>query len=197
MNEIVGDLFTWLPPGKTHLKEGTDIIRVITTNGTVKKNGEAVMGRGCALEAKTKWPSLPMLLGQAIANRGLSTRLLYTAHGYGGGKPPVPHTHLISFPVKFHWMEPANLALIQKSMAELVVIKHSSLRYNSNVEGGPTIVMPRPGCGNGRLTWDAVKPVLEEGIKEGYAQLKRSYGYNTDRWPSPDKWLYIITHAAE
>lgn len=41
---------------------------VITTNGTVKANGEAVMGRGVALQAKRKYQGLPWRLGQEILN---------------------------------------------------------------------------------------------------------------------------------
>ncbi|KKK48761.1 hypothetical protein LCGC14_3141900, partial [marine sediment metagenome] len=43
---------------------------VITTNGTVKANGEAVMGRGVALQAKRKFPALPKLLGKQIQQVG-------------------------------------------------------------------------------------------------------------------------------
>jgi len=43
---------------------------VITTNGFVKNNGEAVMGRGIALEAKERYPELPRWLGTALTIKG-------------------------------------------------------------------------------------------------------------------------------
>ncbi len=39
--------------------DADNVLLCITTNGYVKNNGECVMGRGCALEAKTRWPDLP------------------------------------------------------------------------------------------------------------------------------------------
>jgi len=44
MREVTGNLWTYRPAG----------IRVITTNGTIKASGEAVMGKGCAREAVVK-----------------------------------------------------------------------------------------------------------------------------------------------
>ena len=43
---------------------------VITTNGSVKKDGKAVMGRGCAKQAAHIYPELAALLGVRIKARG-------------------------------------------------------------------------------------------------------------------------------
>jgi len=43
MKEVIGNIWNYYNKGNWI---------VITTNGTIKKNGEAVMGRGVALEAK-------------------------------------------------------------------------------------------------------------------------------------------------
>ena len=59
MREAIGDL--WKLP--CH-------IRCITTNGYVKPNGCAVMGRGCALEAKGKIPKIDSTLGTCIKKFG-------------------------------------------------------------------------------------------------------------------------------
>jgi len=48
---------------KINLWEYPADARVITTNGFVKNNGEAVMGRGCAREAARKYPRLPLFWG--------------------------------------------------------------------------------------------------------------------------------------
>ncbi len=132
MIEVVGNL--WAYPAD---------VRVITTNGTVKKNGECVMGRGCAAEAKQLYPELAKLLGDYLRNIG-----------------NVPHylrrigvVELYSFPVKHNWHEKADIRLITRS-AQLLVDR---LVYHKRY----TIVLPRPGCGNGGLKWEDVKPVLE------------------------------------
>lgn len=123
--------------------------RVITTNGFIKKNGEAVMGRGCALEAAQKWPDLPAFLGRAMRRNGNVTMFLY---GPGDEGVIEPFTNMISLPVKHHWREKADLALIFRSVVTMIEIV--------DVQGFRHVVMPRPGCGNGGLDWDYVRPPL-------------------------------------
>lgn len=115
-------------------------VRVITTNGFVKKNGECVMGRGCALEAAKAQPSLPLALGRMIEQNGNHVFLLNNGE-----------VKLYSFPVKHQWFEVADIELIKRSAEELV----------SKIAGPKRVVMPRPGCGNGQLKWEDVKPILE------------------------------------
>jgi hypothetical protein len=116
---------------------------VITTNGFVKRNGEAVMGRGCALEAAKKWPNLPKLLGEAILMNG--------NHVYGFRLGTV--YLLLTFPVKHAWYEKADIVLIVRSAYELVEYVDAWAFQK--------IVMPRPGCGNGGLNWNVVRDAIE------------------------------------
>lgn len=130
MIEIAGNLWD--------LRDDNHVI-CITTNGFVKKNGEAVMGRGCALEAVQRDSTLPFRLGQHIR-----------------AKENVPmwlSRRMVSFPVKHNWWEAADLVLIQESAYWL-------LQEAKNL---PQLwfVLPRPGCGNGRLKWEDVKPAID------------------------------------
>lgn len=43
---------------------------VITTNGTLKKDGTLVMGKGCAREARDMFPGIDKLVGKEVAARG-------------------------------------------------------------------------------------------------------------------------------
>lgn len=88
MREIAGNLWKYYFPGS---------VVCITTNGFVKKNGLAVMGRGCALEAARRIPALPSLLGKHIELHGNVPTWL------------VPD-RLVSFPVKHNWYEEADPA---------------------------------------------------------------------------------------
>ena len=45
-------------------------ILCITTNGYVKSSGQCVMGRGCAYQAKVRYPALPKKLGLLIQKYG-------------------------------------------------------------------------------------------------------------------------------
>lgn len=133
MIEVTGNLWTY-PAG----------VRVITTNGTVKSNGECVMGRGCAAEAKARWPHLPRHLGRHIKAQG--NRVFYFRAIDG-------RYDLATFPVKHHWRERADLDLIAQSVEQLVEAVNS-------FSTARVIVLPRPGCGNGGLRWEDVRPVV-------------------------------------
>jgi hypothetical protein len=117
----------------------------LTTNGFVKQDGRAVMGRGIAAEAKKRFPQLPTLLGAFIRAHGNTLHML----GYWGGE-----YLLCSFPVKHHWRENADLELIRQSAEALAGMAHNELALCE-------IYLPRPGCGNGKLRWKDVKPVIE------------------------------------
>lgn len=137
MKEIAGNIWDFYP--------GHAI--VITTNGNVKKkNGECVMGRGCAKEAKDRFPWIAKELGFRIKRYGNHVHLL----GQG----------IISFPTKHNWWEDSDISLIERSTQELVAIV--------NEIGWDSVVLPRPGCSNGRLEWDEVKPVLEKYLDDRF-----------------------------
>ena len=57
----------------------------ITTNGFVKRDGSAVMGRGCALEATKIIPNIAKSLGQAIARHGNRINTLVSTWKVGQG----------------------------------------------------------------------------------------------------------------
>jgi len=121
---------------------------VITTNCTVRKNGCAVMGRGCAGQAKQRFPKLPKELGSAI--RRFPTDTFY-----------FPQYRLITMPVKHHWFDWATLTLILRGAATLAGMGQE--------QGIPRpIYLPRPGCGNGRLRWEAVKPHLAPLLDDNF-----------------------------
>lgn len=137
MIETTGDLWG--------LARDADAV-VITTNGYVNRKGEAVMGRGCALEAKRLHPWLPLRLGAEIRNGGNHVHHFTISPEQGARQ------WLVTFPVKTAWWETASLMLITQSKHELVKL--------ADQYGWTKIVMPRPGCGNGNLVWDVVRPII-------------------------------------
>jgi len=137
MREIRGDIFDLL---KTGSFDGF----CITTNGYVKSNGECVMGRGIALTCKQKFPDIARVLGTLIRIRGNHV------HQLGMYKSSV----IFSFPVKHNWWEVADIELIRRSCVELTQML-DKLHLES-------VLLPRPGCGNGKLNWVDVKPVIAE-----------------------------------
>lgn len=143
-------------------------IRCITTNGTVKKNGEAVMGRGCAKEAKDLFPGIARLLGEKITVGGNVPHLLIDEKRPMG---PIEEDNtttykLISFPVKHQWYEDADLDLIAESARRLKLM----------VPPYVSVLIPRPGCGNGRLKWPTVKEVLAPILDTPYFYIVSKRG---------------------
>lgn len=118
--------------------------RVITTNGCIKKNGEAVMGRGIALQAAQRYPELRTLLAYHIKICG---------NTIGISK----EYKIITFPTKNNYWEKSSYELIKKSCHDLFIlcIKHDIKK----------IVMPMVGCSNGGLKWSEVKKIVYEKFK--------------------------------
>jgi hypothetical protein len=133
-----------------------DHVICITTNGFVKSNGEAVMGRGCAKEATVKVPGITKILGGLISLRGNHVNMLTDR--------PLPL--IMSFPVKHKWWEEADLALIKRSAEELA-------EFGSHGWSHKQFMLPRPGCGNGRLSWSDVKPVIENILPDWVTVVSR------------------------
>ena len=138
MNEIYGDALELIKTQQFNCL-------CITTNGTIKGNGECVMGRGIALTIKQRIPQFPLVLGNMI-----------TVHGNHVYRFPIKSCVLFSFPVKHNWYEEADPQLIVRSAKELVAL----LKPNE------VVLLPRPGCGNGKLSWADVKPLLEPILTE-------------------------------
>lgn len=137
MKYLVGDLWDYIDYPMTAL--------CITTNGYIKNNGEAVMGRGCAFQAKSKYPLLPKLLGDMISREGNHVFEL------------IP-LKLYSFPVKHSWEQKADIKLIERSAKELDIIAKRTLDYN--------FILPKPGCGNGGLEWLRVQSVIQDILND-------------------------------
>jgi hypothetical protein len=127
----------------------------ITTNGFVKKDGTCVMGRGIAKEAAGLRPELPAILGSLIQSKGNHVHVLdYDSHY---------RQWVLSFPVKHNWFEKADIKLIKRSAEELVV-KADELEWER-------VLLPRPGCGNGKLNWEEVKAVLEPILDDRFVAV--------------------------
>ena len=143
MKELTGDIWDYYDKGNWV---------VITTNGFVKKNGEAVMGRGVAQQAKQRYPDLPKRLGDCLRALGNHVTLQ-------------PSCGLLTFPVKHNWWEKADLELIEQSCKEL--------RDMASVLK-PLIYLVRPGCSNGKRDWlTEVKPILEKYLDDRFVVVEK------------------------
>ncbi len=130
------------------LPEGIWDAVCVTTNGMLKANGCAVMGKGIALEADIKF-HISGLLGQYLYENGnhCFDMGLYTYFG--------KQYHIITFPTKHDWRYKSDINLIRQSCEELTDI--------ANKLKLAKVYLPKPGCGCGGLNWTHdVSPVLSE-----------------------------------
>lgn len=118
---------------------GADAI-CVTTNGMIKNNGKAVMGRGIAFQAANRYPRLALNLARAIRDNG--------NHVY---RFEEVDRAIITFPTKNHWKDPSSIKLIEQSAQELVYISETFYR----------VALPYPGCANGKLRVSDVLQVIE------------------------------------
>lgn len=172
MKEIRGNLWD-------HLNQVDALC--VTTNGFVKKNGQAVMGRGCALEAKNRWPVIAGILGRNIKAKGNVPHMLaresdtdvwsFPVKGSGMRvweqveviRYAVPHMHhRLQAPCTIPgWALKADLQLIAKSARYMVDL--------GNKGYFDECIIPRPGCGAGGLSWRDVQPVLAEILDDRFS----------------------------
>lgn len=129
MKQIYGDLWD------------QDGYKLIPTNLTVNKMGQAVLGRGVALQAVEKYPDLPALYGRVLK------------WGSGANNVMIHATRkLILAPVKRHWREKADLTLIRNSLRTILAL----------LDDGSAVFLPLLGCGYGELAPEDVMPILED-----------------------------------
>lgn len=119
-------------------------VKVITTNCIVKRNGAAVMGKGLALQASRRFPKLSLQYGNYLRNCN------------DGSIKPIHYSdyNLIMFPSKYNWRDKADYDLIIKSMKGL-----HDICISNNIK---RVVMPRVGCGDGKLDWNVVKKKISD-----------------------------------
>ena len=119
---------------------------VITTNIGWTKQGKNVMGAGVAKQAAERYPDLPWWYGDFCRTNGLNTTVV-----------KYPGNPIILFPTKelneqapwLSWQQKSSLELIEKSTRELATLP-----------GDYKIVLPFPGCENGKLSKEDVLPIL-------------------------------------
>lgn len=151
MKEVFGNIWDF------HRPKQLNTFLVFTTNGSVRKDGHAVMGRGIAREVAVKFPHVQAELGKHLKEFGNKIFIFW-------------NEKLISFPVKHKWDQKADPELIEKSCQRLLEMVNS-LNFE-NV----TVYMVRTGCGNGGLEWKDVKPVLEKYLDDRFVVVERKKG---------------------
>lgn len=146
MLEMIGDFWTEAPK--------YDVL-CVTTNGVVKKDGRLVMGAGIALDFRKRFPDLDLDLGDYVSRNGNHVFLKYWTHKVG------QNCWVASFPTKHDFYYKSELPLIKRSAQELV-------RAIDAFCPASKVLLTRPGCGMGGLTWEQVKPIIGPILDERF-----------------------------
>lgn len=133
MKTVTGDLWSY---GSEHPNPWI----CITTNGSRNSRGHNIMGSGCAKELKERHPGFPAALGVKLAESGNQLYIFESVR-------------IITFPTKHEWNRDSDLALIINSSRQLAKI--------ANENPDALYILPRPGVGAGKLSWEKVLPAIE------------------------------------
>lgn len=112
-------------------------------------NTVGVMGKGIALEFKKRYPQMFEVYKNACEKRKftIGKLMLISASDH----------MILLFPTKENWRYPSKLSYIEQGL------KRFSDKYAER--GITSIAFPKLGCGNGELSWDDVKPLMERYLK--------------------------------
>lgn len=113
-------------------------------------NLEGVMGKGIALEFKTRYPEMYKQYRRVCETKEFKVGGLHLWRG--------PDKWVLNFPTKTTWRKPSRMEYIEAGLEKFV----------SSYEdmGITSISFPPLGCGNGQLQWEDVRPVMESYLKK-------------------------------
>ena len=140
MLERVGDLFSY--PGEW--------VGIPTNGKRYYNSGYAVMGAGVALSAKNRYPGIDRVLGFLLHTKGNHVHLL----GCWDNRL------VFNIPTKEHHQDGSPIELIVQSCTELREL------YLDCDHKPRQVLLPRLGCGHGRLEWEDVRPAISKVLLE-------------------------------
>ncbi len=118
-------------------------------------NCVGVMGKGIALEFKTRWPQIMPAYQRACQDGSLRPGVVQFL--------PLPKDRWVAnFPTKLHWRDGSQLAWIKDGLP--------SLMGGMQERGLLSVAMPALGCSNGGLSFDQVRPLVEEAFSHSPLQ---------------------------
>jgi len=113
-------------------------------------NCVGVMGKGIALEFKTRFPDMFADYAQRCR-----TGTVTPGKPYLYRRPVAPS--ILNFPTKRHWREPSSLSDIEAGLVYL------EAHYKD--WGIESLAVPALGCGYGQLQWQEVGPILIDRLE--------------------------------
>ncbi len=130
-------------------------------------NTVGVMGKGLALSFKKRYPKMFDAYKHACDKHQLTVGKLMLYYA--------PDHWILLFPTKENWRNPSKLEYLEAGLHKFV---------NTYADKGITsIAFPKLGCGNGELSWNDVKLVMEKYLKQLPITVYIYAGINTTQTP--------------
>ena len=114
-------------------------------------NCVGVSGKGLAKDFRDRYPMDYQLYRQACESGLLGIGRVFTTCENPGG------LLIINLPTKNHWRNPSRLEDITASLSAL---------FRELELLDVTVAVPALGCGNGGLSWDAVRPEINRALAD-------------------------------
>jgi len=174
----------------------------ITTNKFVKKNGAAVMGRGCAKQAMQLMPGIEFIVGHVNRCLSRNTALLTRSEPVGTTMLTTPFGGQQDYRVSFHvlmltvkpdkvivgrdkenivsWnhdkVVPGYEAPGWMSRSSIPIIRQSLVELISITDkmGWTRVAVPRAGSGAGELPWPVIRALMLQLLDDRFIV----YGYD-------------------
>lgn len=119
-----------------------------------------VMGAGLALEFKRRYPAMFRAYNLACSRKQIKPGVVWPWHEPRTDcclqTPPACHW-VMNFPTKLHWRNPSKLEWIRDGLDDL-------RRGIEHIGYLKSIAVPALGCQNGKLSWELVRPLIEEKL---------------------------------
>lgn len=175
MKEVIfnGNIFEY---AKEHSQAGENMAVVVTTNGVLRTNGDAVMGAGIAKYAKVHlrnddlamlrniaglsglnpWDKMDCVLGKMLKMN--DNHAFYLGHWFD--MMTNASYGIITMPTKHDWRDDSDIKLIEQSAREMMNLK--------TVNNLTSIYLPAPGCSCGKLSFADVQPVISSILDDSF-----------------------------
>jgi O-acetyl-ADP-ribose deacetylase (regulator of RNase III) len=114
-------------------------------------NTVGVMGKGIALQFKRAFPNNFKAYARACKDGEVQIGKVF-AYPTGMIHPK----WILNVPTKQHWRQPSRLDAVRRGV--------EALAATIEREGIKSVAVPPLGCGAGGLSWDVVRPLLEEAL---------------------------------
>lgn len=116
-------------------------------------NTVGIMGKGVALAFRKTFPEAMEEYLKAVREGKIrvgEVQVVKTQY--------ITPRYIINFPTKTHWRYPSKIEYIETGLSDLVLkVKYYQIR---------SIALPPLGCGNGKLEWKVVKPLMVKYLNQ-------------------------------